>query len=182
MLETTGRRKQGGKSGGRVAGVLPVKPPLDTGQLVQVPVWALVSRDAQVTDLAVKADRLQRQLDAVSAELAALKGEALRIADDADHVRRFSDLMERESRMRLEKAESTLRLARDVKARLDRIEAKDGGNYHGYATFEAVSIRLTELGELEKTVPNLLLSMKRAAAVSAGTLLALGLVALNFWP
>lgn len=181
MLEIAGRRKQGGKSSGRLAGLPPVQPALDSGQLVHVPVWALVSRDAQVTDLAVKVDRLQRQLDVAAGELAAFKRDALRLAEDADHVRRFSDLMERESRMRLEKAESTLRMAREVKARLDRIEAKDGGNYHGYATFEAVSIRLTELGELEKTIPMLLQALKRAAAIAAGAILALGLTALYFW-
>lgn len=150
--------------------------------------WALLSRDAQTTELAIKIDRLERQVDVLSSALVSVKADATRLADRvAEHVadeattmRRFGDVMERDSRMRLERAESTLNLARDVKARLDRIEAKNGGNYHGYATFEAVSIRLTELGEVDQRLAMLMRQVKWAVGALAGFAIALVVVALRF--
>ena len=36
---------------------------------------------------------------------------------------------------------------RDLKARLDRMEARSGGDYHAYNSFEAVSRKLARDGE-----------------------------------
>jgi hypothetical protein len=48
-----------------------------------------------------------------------------------------------------------VRSFRDLKARLDRMEARSGGDYHAYNTFEAVSRKLAEIertrGETHRT-------------------------------
>ena len=42
------------------------------------------------------------------------------------------------------KLDETVRYCRDLKARLDRIEARGSGDYHAYSSFEAVSRKLAE--------------------------------------
>lgn len=107
----------------------------------------LISRDAYVVETSAKLDVLQRELAAARVEMADMKRRLDAVAEEADHQRRFEHFLESEQRKRVDAADETRRISRDLKARLDRIEAKDGGNYHGYATFEAVSKRLTELGD-----------------------------------
>lgn len=159
---------QGRRQNGKAKRLLPAPPainmPIDTGPRAEVPVWALVARDAQVTELAIKVDRLQRQLETANSELSLVRQSLAQALDEADLMRRREVLIETQNRMRLEKQDGTLRLVREVKQRLDAIEARRGGNYHGYATFEAVSIRLTELGELEKKMS--VLARRQASSVA----------------
>ena len=46
---------------------------------------------------------------------------------------------------RIEGFEELLRGCRDLKARFDRIEARTGGDFHAYNSFEAVSRKIAEL-------------------------------------
>ncbi len=53
-----------------------------------------------------------------------------------------------ENRAKESKLDETVRCCRDLKARLDHIEAWGGGDFHAYSSFEAVSRKLAELERL----------------------------------
>lgn len=171
-------RRQNGKSKRVLSAPPQINMPIDTGPRAEVPIWALVARDAQVTELAIKVDRLHRQLETANSEISVLRHALSQTLEEADLVRRRGALIEAESRMRLERQESTLSMVHGVKQRLDAIEARRGGNYHGYATFEAVSIRLTELGDLEKKVAQLARLQACSAVLAFAGALGLVLTAL----
>lgn len=139
------------KSGGRRSTTAVFPPPFD-GALFSAferpgPALPLISRDAYVVETSAKLDVLQRELAAAKVELADMKRKLDFVTEETEQKRRFEHFLESEQRTRAEATDETRRIARELKSRLDRIEAKTGGNYHGYATFEAISKRLTELGD-----------------------------------
>src|SRR6185312_4330125 len=60
--------------------------------------------------------------------------------DDRSYV-----FLQSERRARDAKLDEMVRSFRDLKARLDRIEVRAGGDFHAYNSFEAVSRKLAEL-------------------------------------
>jgi hypothetical protein len=61
-------------------------------------------------------------------------------------------LQQSEARARDLKLEETLRNCRELKARFDRIEARRGGDYHAYNSFEGIS---RKLGEFDRSIKEL---------------------------
>ena len=80
---------------------------------------------------------LVRGFEELTAKVAVLE-EACALED------RWYAFHQSEKRAKENKLNETVRYCRDLKIRLDRIEARDGGDYHAYTSFEAVSRKLTE--------------------------------------
>ena len=82
-------------------------------------------------------ERLMRGFEELTDKVAALE-EACALED------RWYAFHQSEKRAKESKLDETVRYCRDLKARLDRIEARDGGDFHAYSSFEAVSRKLAE--------------------------------------
>jgi hypothetical protein len=74
-------------------------------------------------------------------QLAAKVGE---LQEAAAQDQRWYIYQQSEKRSKQAQLEELLRGCRDLKARLDKIEQRSGGNYHAYNSFEAVSRKLAE--------------------------------------
>jgi len=109
-----------------------------------------------LAETAVQLDQMQASILVLQRAVAELADR--RAVDDlADRLRKIEDVagqdhrlhtfLQVQQRTRDDKLEEVVRLCRDLKARLDRIEARSAGDYHAYTTFEAVS---RKLGELER--------------------------------
>ena len=70
-----------------------------------------------------------------------------KIEEVAGQDHRLHSFLQVQQRAKDDKLAEVTRMCRDLKARLDRIEARSDGDFHTYNTFEAVS---RKLGELER--------------------------------
>lgn len=165
MLEIVGRRPDQKPVERKKSLKQPVLPPF----LHEAPAVALISRDAYVERTSADIDQLRRETGQLKAELAELRRALETAREDGEQTRRFYAFLERETRQKSGIADEIVRAQRALKERLDHIQSKSGGNYHGYSTFEAVSKRLTELGEMEKAVQRAALSLKVTAGMLAAT-------------
>jgi hypothetical protein len=109
------------------------------------PAVQLVGRDSFVAETATKLEQLQASLRIMSREVTELTRKVAELHDTATQDHRWHAFQESERRARETKFDETLRCCRDLKARLDRIEPRTGGDYHAYNSFEAVSRKLAEL-------------------------------------
>ena len=104
-----------------------------------------------------------RDVDELAAKVAELQD-----ASDVEH--RWYAFQQSDKRAREAKLDEMLRRCHDLKARLDRMEARNDGNYHAYTSFEAVSRKLAELehfrDEAQRVERNVTL---RRVAVLLGT-------------
>ena len=122
-----------------------IDPPVSTSE-----------RDGFIAETAVQLDQLQASILVLQRAVADLAGR--RAVDDlADRLTKIEEVagqdhrlhafLQVQQRARDDKLDEVVRMCRDLKARLDRIEARSAGDYHAYTTFEAVS---RKLGELER--------------------------------
>jgi hypothetical protein len=102
-------------------------------------------RDSFIAETAIKIDRLLEtdrllvsDVEELVAKVAALQ-EACALED------RWYGFHQAEKRAGESKLDEMARCCRDLKARLDRIEARSAGNYHAYNCFAEVSRKLGEL-------------------------------------
>jgi hypothetical protein len=102
-------------------------------------------RDSFIAETAIKIDQLQqtnRQLvsdvEELVVKVAALQ-EACALED------RWYGFHQAEKRVGESKLDEMARCSRNLKARLDKIEVRAGGNYHAYNCFAEVSRKLGEL-------------------------------------
>ncbi len=86
-----------------------------------------------------------------------------------------------ENRATESKLDETVRSCRGLKARLDRIEAWGGGDYHAHNSFEAVSRKLDELERLlaERTKHK---DVLRTCLLSAVFVAAIAILGISFLP
>ncbi len=105
----------------------------------------LISRDNFVVETASKIEQMQATIRLLARDVAELSTRVGALQDTAAQDHRWHGFQESERRAREAKFEETLRCCRDLKARLDRIEPRAGGDYHAYNSFEAVSRKLAEL-------------------------------------
>ena len=101
--------------------------------------------DAQT---ASKVDQLQASVRTLARSFEALTAKVADLQEVCTLEDRWHAFHQSENRTRDGKLEEALRSQRDLKARLDRIEARSGGDYYGYNSFEAVSRKLSELERL----------------------------------
>lgn len=110
----------------------------------------LIARDAFVAELLSKIEKMQAEISGLRSEMSAAKTELAALREDGDQGRRLQRFLESEQRSRTTRADEMLRRCRDLQARLDRIDGRSSGDYHAFMSFEAISKRLTELGENDR--------------------------------
>jgi hypothetical protein len=118
-------------------------------------VIATPERDNFVASTAVKIDQLEAGSRTLARGLAEISSKVDAMQEIAGHDHRLHAFDQQERRARDGKLEDVIRSYRDLKARLDRIEARSGGDYHTYNSFEAVSRKLAELESQKKVGPRL---------------------------
>ena len=109
------------------------------------PTVPLIARDSYVAETATKIDQMQAAMRLIARDVADLSGKMSVLQTASDQDQRWYAFQQSEKRTREAKLEELLRGCRDLKTRLDRIEARGDGNYHAYNSLEAVSRKLAEL-------------------------------------
>jgi hypothetical protein len=153
----------GVRSLSRVGGVTPVlrvedrggRPPLISKSAVEksgpeirfeaAPSVPLIARDTFVAETASKVEQMQATLRLVSRDMSQLAGKVAELQQAAEQDQRWHAFQMNEKRSKATKLDELVRSFRDLKARLDRIEARSSGDFHAYNSFEAVSRKLGEL-------------------------------------
>ena len=105
----------------------------------------LIARDSFVAETASKMEQLQATVRLMSRDLGQLASKVAELQEASAQEQRWQTFQHGEKRSKQAKLEELLRGCRDLKARLDKIEQRSGGNYHAYNSFEAVSRKLSEL-------------------------------------
>jgi DNA repair exonuclease SbcCD ATPase subunit len=108
----------------------------------------LIARDSFVAETAGKIEQLQATLRLMSRDLSQVAGKVANLESSSEQEQRWQTFQTSEKRSKEAKLEELVRGLRDLKARLDRIEARTGGDFHAYKSFEAVSRKLAELETL----------------------------------
>jgi len=141
-------------------------------ELVDTPV-SHSERDGFIAETAVKLDQLQASQRVLALEVADLVSRVTKIEEVAGHDHRLHAFQQSQQRAKEDSMDEVARACRDLKARLDRIEARSDGDFHAYNSFEAVSRKLGELERPRRTARRWLFrgSLAIAAALSIGTLL-----------
>lgn len=107
----------------------------------------LIARDAFVAETSAQIEQLQATLRLLSRDVGRLSAKVTEVERTTDQDHRWLAFERSEKHVKQTKLEDAVRCCRDLKARLDRIEAHKGGNYHAYHGFEAVSRKLAELDD-----------------------------------
>ena len=105
----------------------------------------LGARESFIAETAVKIDQLQATARLLTRDVGQLAGKVAEMQEIAGQDHRLHAFQQNEKRSRDDKLDEMVRSFRDLKARLDRMEARSGGDYHGYNTFEAVSRKFAEI-------------------------------------
>ncbi len=105
----------------------------------------LIARDPFVVETATKIDQLQATIRLLARDVDALAGKVSELEHGANRDQRWFAFQQGEKRVREAKLDEMLRRCRDLKTRLDKMDARSDGNYHAYNSFEAVSRKIAEL-------------------------------------
>jgi Mg2+ and Co2+ transporter CorA len=105
----------------------------------------LIARDAFVAETASKIEQLQATIRLLARDIDALSSKVSELDHGASVEQRWFAFQTSEKRAREAKLDEMQRRFRDLKARLDRMDARSNGDYHAYNSFEAVSRKLAEL-------------------------------------
>lgn len=155
----------------------PTPPEIRYGISASVP---LIARDSFVAETAGKLEQLQATVRLLSRDLGQLAGKVGELKDVADQEHRWHAYRQGEKRSKEAKLDEVVRSCRDLKARLDKIEGRNGGNYHAYNSFEAVSRKLAELEEFKAETQRVEHNMTLRAWAFCGALsLAVSIIALS---
>jgi hypothetical protein len=117
---------------------------IDSHEIIE-PLVSTPERDGFIAETAVKFDQLQAGHRILAREVSELAAKMAEIHETAGQDHRLHAFHQSEQRAKESKLEEVARICRDLKARLDRIEAHATGDYHAYNSFEAVSRKLEEL-------------------------------------
>lgn len=107
----------------------------------------LIARDAYVAETASQIEALQASLRLLNRDVGRITDKMGEIERTADQDHRWLAFERSEKKAKQVKLDDVVRTCRELKARLDRIEANNRGNYHAYHSFEAVSRKLGELDD-----------------------------------
>lgn len=110
----------------------------------------LIARDSYVAETASKIEQMQAAIRLMSRDLGAVATKVADLQSTAEQEQRWQTFQKSERRSKEVKLEELLRGCRDLKARLDRIEARSSGDFHAYNSFEAVSRKLAEFDTLRE--------------------------------
>ncbi len=115
-------------------------------RIVEVgPAVPLIPRDNFVAETATRIEQLQATMRLIASDVDELARKVGELELDAKQDKRWFAFQQSEKRVREAKLDEMLRRFRDLKARLDKMDARSNGNYHAYNSFEAVSRKLAEL-------------------------------------
>lgn len=119
--------------------------PTEGATLKPGPSVPLIARDAYVAETSNKLEQLQATVRLLTRDIDQLADKVSELEGTADQDKRWYRFQQSERRGREAKLDEMLRRWRDLKARLDKMDARSGGDYHAYNSFEAVSRKLAEL-------------------------------------
>ncbi len=136
----------------------------------------LIARDSFVAETAGKIEQLQATIRLMSRDLNAVAGSVADLKATAEQELRWQNFQKGERRSKEVKLEELLRSCRDLKARLDRIEVRGGGDFHAYNSFEAVSRKLAEFETLREDARRMERTLTVKAWLLAGAVGASALV------
>lgn len=105
----------------------------------------LIARDSYVAETASKIEQLKATMRLMDRDLGQLATKVAALESGAEQQQRWQGFQKNERHSKELKLEEALRGCRDLKARLDRIEARSSGDFHAYNSFEAISRKLAEL-------------------------------------
>jgi hypothetical protein len=105
----------------------------------------LGARESFIAETAVKIDQLQATARLLTRDMGQLAGKVAELQEVAGQDHRLHAFHQNEKQAKDGKLDEMVRSFRDLKARLDRMEARSGGDYHGYNSFEAVSRKFAEI-------------------------------------
>jgi hypothetical protein len=108
------------------------------------------SRDSFVADTALKLEQLQASVRLLTRDVGQLAGKVAELQEVASQENRAYLYQQNEKRSREGKLDEMVRSFRDLKARLDRMEARSGGDYHAYNSFEAVSRKFADIEKAQE--------------------------------
>ena len=111
------------------------------------PVEGISQRDSFIAETAVKLDRLQETNRLLLGDVGELVVKVAALQEACASEDRRYGFHQAEKRLGESKLGEVVRHYRDLKARLDRIEARAVGSYHAYGSLGEVS---RKLGELEQ--------------------------------
>lgn len=123
----------------------------------------LIARDSFVTETANKIEQLQATMRLMVRDLGDVAGKVADLQTFAEQERRLQTFQKGDKRFKEARLEELVRGCRDLKARLDRIEARTGGDFHAYNNFEAVSRKLADFESLREDAK----SMRRTLTLKA---------------
>ena len=139
------------------------------------------ARDSFVAETATKIEGLQADVERLMRGFKGLADKVAGLEDACALEDRWYAFHQSEKRAKENKLDETVRYCRDLKARLDRIEAWGSGDYHAYNSFEAVSRKLAEherlLAERAKRK-----NVLRACLFSAMLIVSIAILGLSFLP
>jgi hypothetical protein len=115
-------------------------------RLVEIgPSVPLIARDGFVVETAARIEQLQATMRLLAHDVDELAGKVGELEHGANQDKRWFAFQQSEKRARESKLDEMLRRFRELKTRLDKMDARSNGNYHAYNSFEAVSRKLAEL-------------------------------------
>ena len=152
-----------------IANAPPPPPPKKDG--------AQRSRDSFVADTALKLEQLQATVRLLTRDVGQLAGKVTELQEASAQESRAYLYQQNEKRSREGKLDEMVRGFRDLKARLDRMEARSGGDFHAYNSFEAVSRKLAEMEKAQEATRRVGRGdMFRACLLAAAMLAAAGII------
>jgi hypothetical protein len=156
----------------KLVNLRPVKS-VHVHETIDLPAISAPERDSFVAETAVKFDQLQASHRLLAREVADLANRLAEVEEVAGQDHRLHAFQQSECRAKEGKLEDVVRRCRDLKARLDRIEAHGDSDYHAYNSFAAVSRKLAELERPRRNVRRWLFrgSLVIVAVISVGLLL-----------
>jgi hypothetical protein len=153
----------------------PIKAAPTAQEIISPPV-STFERDGFIAETAVKLDQLQANHRLLAREVAELADRVAKIEEVAGSDHRLHAFQQSQQRGKADAVDEVVRACRDLKTRLDRIEARTDGDFHAYNSFEAVSRKLSELERPRRSTRRWLFraSIAVAGVISAGALLPRG--------
>jgi hypothetical protein len=129
-------------------------------------------RDSFIAETAIKMDRLQETNRQLVNDVAELVVKVASLQEACALEDRWYGFHQAEKRVGESKLDEMARCWRDLKARLDKIEARAAGNYHAYQNFAEVSRKLGELEHSREEAKRIGRQAVLRAWLFCGTLLA----------
>lgn len=119
---------------------------------IDAPAISIPERDSFIAETAVKFDQLQASHRQLAREVSELANRLAEVQEIAGQDHRLHAFQQSEYRAKDGKLENIARMCRDLKARLDRIEAHADGDYHAYKSFAALSRKIAELERPRRSI------------------------------